>query len=792
MPINSKSLSSALVPTGKRKEDLVEEKINEIILSLLGLTDVFDFTYEEYLSLLKEKMAAQRMQGGGSSEEAELITNEYKRVKGKTGKFKVKAKKVNVNKVVGKAKTQKKSNVRLNSSKLLAGAKDTSSAPASSGGENLQDNSGILNFLKNDLMSALQSINALVSDILDNLKEQRAIDNKKAEQDRKAAEVAEKKEREKNLEGKDSAKKLGGIVDKVKKPFTSFFDQIIKFFTMVLLGSAINFLLKVIKDPTVILKPLVDFINSIVDFLNGIIAWIYNLVITPINGAIGLINTGIQGFINQINSALSIIPGTNPITPPDPIPTIDPMDPTKGLIPQVPQNFGLNIGPQGQQGQQGPQGQQGQQGAQQLVEGGTVYGPGGIDNVNAKLTVGESVLQVGARERQIQSTGIDPLAFNVGPNANKPSFKGGLPGFAGGGLFGSRPAGITALSSGGLLESAVNAVKNIFSGGDNSTTINAGESDADNKDKSDADPVNAMSKSVLKGAKALPIGTMKTKKNRCADTTRQAMELGGKPANQFGKTCTRLGDLDIGPDGKRGPNAFTRNWEAAASFGGSDLGQVIRSESNMKAGDILLWHARAGSDSAKEFNAGAITHVGIAGADGLKGDEAIYDHNKKTGWRLRPHAPWPDNPLFAAVRLKPGGGGKSQSNRASAGSGDALARNTESDRPAGGPLASGPVRSARGPLALPAGGLLAPGPVRPAGGPLASGPVRPAGGPSINIPSPPSSGAGDISFLPLPLNQGAQVPTSSSGPNSASPVSFSAHDPMSVATNAAASIYGIA
>jgi len=379
MPTNSKSLSSALVPTGKRKEDLVEEKIDEIILSLLGLTDVFDFTYEEYLSLLKEKMAAQRMQGGGSSEEAELITNEYKRVKGKTGKFKVKAKKVNVNKVVGKAKTQKRSNVRLNPSKLLAGAKDTSSAPASSGGENLQDNSGILNFLKNDLMSALQSINALVSDILDNLKEQRAIDNKKAEQDRKAAEVAEKKEREKNLEGKDSAKKLGGIVDKVKKPFTSFFDQIINFFKMVLLGSAINFLLRVIKDPTVILKPLVDFINSIVDFLNGIIAWIYNLVITPINGAIGLINTGIQGFITQVNKALSIIPGvTNPITPPDPIPTINPMDPTKGPIPQVPQNFGLNIG---QQGQQGPQGQQG---AQQLAEGGTVYGPGGTDNVNAK------------------------------------------------------------------------------------------------------------------------------------------------------------------------------------------------------------------------------------------------------------------------------------------------------------------------------------------------------------------------------------------------------------------------
>ena len=195
MPTNSKLLSSALVPTGKRKEDLVEEKIDETILSLLGLTDVFDFTYEEYLSLLKEKMAAQRMQGGGDSGEAELITNEYKRVKGKTGRFKVKAKRVNVNRVVSKEKAQsvrKRSKVRLNLPKFLPRSEDTE--PTSTpiilpGGGNQQDNSGILNFLKNDLMSVLQSVNVLVSDILDNLKEQRVIDNKKAEQDRKLAEV---------------------------------------------------------------------------------------------------------------------------------------------------------------------------------------------------------------------------------------------------------------------------------------------------------------------------------------------------------------------------------------------------------------------------------------------------------------------------------------------------------------------------------------------------------------------------------------------------------------------------
>ena len=207
MPINSKLLSSALIPTGKRKEDLVEEKIDETILSLLGLTDVFDFTYEEYLSLLKEKMAAQRMQGSGDSGEAELVTNEYKRVKGKTGRFKVKAKRVNVNRVVSKEKAQsvrKRSKVRLNLPKFLPRSEDTAPAPTPipvvlPGGGNQQDNSGILNFLKNDLMSALQSINVLVSDILDNLKEQRVIDNKKAEQDRKLAQIDKKKKREEVL-----------------------------------------------------------------------------------------------------------------------------------------------------------------------------------------------------------------------------------------------------------------------------------------------------------------------------------------------------------------------------------------------------------------------------------------------------------------------------------------------------------------------------------------------------------------------------------------------------------------
>ena len=93
---------------------------------------------------------------------------------------------------------------------------------------------------------------------------------------------------------------------------------------------------------------------------------------------------------------------------------------------------------------------------QKFNEGGVVGGKGGVDQVPAMLTKDESVLQVGARERMIAETGIDPLSYNTGPDANRPTLGpsmgtgavnkwgedtlgnmnamgGGLPGLGGGG-----------------------------------------------------------------------------------------------------------------------------------------------------------------------------------------------------------------------------------------------------------------------------------------------------------------------------------------------------------------------
>jgi len=84
------------------------------------------------------------------------------------------------------------------------------------------------------------------------------------------------------------------------------------------------------------------------------------------------------------------------------------------------------------------------------------------------LQKGESVLQVGARERMMQQTGIDPLAFNIGANANKPRTIGnnifgrafgGLLGYAGGGVLGSRNTTPSAFS----IPSISNSFENNFS-----------------------------------------------------------------------------------------------------------------------------------------------------------------------------------------------------------------------------------------------------------------------------------------------------------------------------------------
>ncbi len=410
--------SSSLVPTSKKKTDLVEEEIDSQILSILGLEDVFDLTYEEYASELKEASIKGRMTGSKmTTESIELITNEYKRVKGKTGAFKIKPKKINIAKVMNR-QAPSSQRVQLDPKKLLPPSVEQSE-------EKSELNNKIVKFLNEDLIKELTDVNDKLEKLLSTIKEEDNIEKKGKERQRKKSEIDKKRKKESRLE--TGVKGANKIFEKVAAPFVSFFDRIKQFFMSILIGSALNFLLSVFKNPGIILNPLKSLANNIVGFLNNIISFLWNMVVSPINFVISGINAGISGLIGQINNAIGLIPGAKQITAPQ-IPTIS-------GPPQIPTPFPV----------------------QQQEGGGPVINVGDISFMNGGKITNKSGIKVSgfgkddrliaAQEGEVMMSnkagdfwGRDTLlAMNaMGGGTNKPKFGGlGVQAMQGGGRVGT-------------------------------------------------------------------------------------------------------------------------------------------------------------------------------------------------------------------------------------------------------------------------------------------------------------------------------------------------------------------
>ena len=73
------------------------ENIDERLIRSLGLESEFEMSYEEYVRHLKEIMVASRMtKSRYSTEEAMLAGAEFKRVRGKKGRFIIRVKRIKV------------------------------------------------------------------------------------------------------------------------------------------------------------------------------------------------------------------------------------------------------------------------------------------------------------------------------------------------------------------------------------------------------------------------------------------------------------------------------------------------------------------------------------------------------------------------------------------------------------------------------------------------------------------------------------------------------------------------
>lgn len=198
------------------------ENIDERILRILGLENEPYVESEDYIRALREKMAAGRMSSSSmSSEETELVTNEFKRVRN-TGKFKVK-KKASINaKNIGGSKII--SGQMKPVPKMLTGS---FVAPKLKIDEKIEKNEKIdyLSRIDETLKSILGSLNSLLS-----------LQKKQYEKERIGKERKKREERETNLEKVISASKK--VIDTVTKPVQGFLSKIFNFLFKALLARA--------------------------------------------------------------------------------------------------------------------------------------------------------------------------------------------------------------------------------------------------------------------------------------------------------------------------------------------------------------------------------------------------------------------------------------------------------------------------------------------------------------------------------------------------------------------------
>lgn len=222
-----KKESALALYEGIREDDLVDENIDERILKLLGLNDVFDIDYGTYITLLKERLTASRnFSKKLSTEEDELLVSEFKKVKGKVGRFRIKRKKITAENlgVTGP--------VKVSTEKFYLTSKAIIPQPALPAGEDSEN-----------IKDISKKLDELIKSILEQDKEAK----KRAERERKEKEDKKRRKRESDLE--KVTKPAQELLKKVVAPFQSILDRIMKFIKFTLLGFAFDKFVKWFSDP---------------------------------------------------------------------------------------------------------------------------------------------------------------------------------------------------------------------------------------------------------------------------------------------------------------------------------------------------------------------------------------------------------------------------------------------------------------------------------------------------------------------------------------------------------------
>jgi hypothetical protein len=444
----------------------VKESIDEKILRLLGLEDVFDLDYDTYLTLLKEAMVKGRMSKTTiPTEEIEALTNEYKRVKGKKneGRFQIKkGKKINSSSFnIGKTKG------------LITASKSLKALPAAIGtspvSKSLDDN--------------ISAITAAVVSIHETIKQQQNLLSGSLETDRRRREKEKGDAAENKLEKRFEG--LKKIAEKVIAPVKSILDKIINFLVNVLLGRVVIKLLDWLADPKnaskvksiirfigdwwpALLGAYVLFGTTFGKFVRGTVGMLgrfifqigkvaipqlLRLIKSPLGAGVALFTAGatipamFPGTVNEQERKTSKAPGSTK----DKIQQLQTQKANLNVFEKL-QGKGSEIDEQISLLQTGKTKGYGFSGG---GFNGFVSGEKGVDKVPAMLSDGEFVMSRGA----VAKYGVDTLeGMNAaGGGTNKPKLISGVPHAAGGGLIGDAYEGVDR-ASGGNLKPVVNEI----------------------------------------------------------------------------------------------------------------------------------------------------------------------------------------------------------------------------------------------------------------------------------------------------------------------------------------------
>ena len=364
------------------KTDVNKEVDQGILRDYLGISDGSDIDFGTYKTLIREKIAAARMGGSDvDSGDIEILTEEFIRIKKieipeSQEQSKIDAKKFFAEQEKVKAKTEEKEQEnKISQEKFLKTVENKekvspqlllpgTATPQSE--EQEEDN-------QEDVKKGIENVSLKLTDleenlqsILETLKKQAKLDKKEEREEDLLETKSKRVNREKLLE--DKGKKSGddkNLGKKVVKPAKGIFDMLMDFFKNILLGGALLFLLKVLKDPKKFLQPLIDVFNNVLEFFNGIIRGINGFidgfnkfVLSPINDfVLKPIHSSLNFIEDRINDVLGLFGA-------DPLENISDQSPALEIpkIPEIPMYDPFNVRPENQK--QAPPVQQSYQGGE--------------------------------------------------------------------------------------------------------------------------------------------------------------------------------------------------------------------------------------------------------------------------------------------------------------------------------------------------------------------------------------------------------------------------------------------